>query len=126
VSSPARRRSRNDSSHDVDRGCFTAIGAPIDSSSPPPPPADDPASVRYRGGWAGGKERGMARDVSVDEAAAGLTVPRLFEATVAACREKPALRWRTTRPGDGSSSDAGADDWGQWTWGEYADLVARA
>src|SRR5207244_4013601 len=65
-----------------------------------------------QGGLSGGKESGMG-----EEATAGLTVPRLFAATVAACRQKPALRWRTGE---------GPEDWAEWTWGEYADLVARA
>jgi long-chain acyl-CoA synthetase len=44
---------------------------------------------------------------------AGKTVAQVFVDTVTAHPEKVALRWK-----DG-------DDWKQWTFGEYADLVAR-
>src|SRR3954466_5136655 len=53
-------------------------------------------------------------DSEVLAAAEGKTVPRAFLATVADRPDATALRWR-----DG-------DGWGEWTWAEYADRVARA
>jgi long-chain acyl-CoA synthetase len=51
---------------------------------------------------------------STNTSVAGKTVAQVFVDTVSAHPEKVALRWR-----DG-------DDWKQWTFGEYGDLVARA
>lgn len=51
---------------------------------------------------------------STNTSVAGKTVAQVFVDTVTAHPEKVALRWR-----DG-------DDWKQWTFGEYGDLVARA
>ncbi len=51
----------------------------------------------------------------IDRASAGQTVPGRFLTTVAEHPEQVALRWKT--------ADGG---WGEWTYAEYADLVARA
>ena len=51
----------------------------------------------------------------IDRASAGQTVPSRFLTTVAEHPEQVALRWKT--------ADGG---WGEWTYAEYADLVARA
>jgi long-chain acyl-CoA synthetase len=52
---------------------------------------------------------------TIDEAVAGLTVPRAFLDTVAARGPEESLRWQEP---DGS--------WASWTWDRYAELVARA
>jgi long-chain acyl-CoA synthetase len=52
----------------------------------------------------------------------GRTVPVAFLATVGERPDAVALRWRTADGGD-EGDDAG---WGEWTWAEYADRVARA
>ncbi len=49
----------------------------------------------------------------IDRTVDGLTPARAFLSTVDRYREAVALRWK-----DG-------DDWGEWTWGDYADRVAR-
>src|SRR5918999_5330320 len=51
----------------------------------------------------------------IDRASAGQTVPSRFLTTVAEHPEQVALRWKT--------ADGG---WGELTYAEYADLVARA
>jgi long-chain acyl-CoA synthetase len=51
---------------------------------------------------------------SIDEAAAGLTVPKAFLATVARHPADVALRWKE------------GDEWREWTWREYAERVAKA
>jgi long-chain acyl-CoA synthetase len=51
----------------------------------------------------------------IDRASAGQTVPSRFLTTVAAHPEQVALRWKTAEEG-----------WGEWTYADYADLVARA
>jgi long-chain acyl-CoA synthetase len=51
----------------------------------------------------------------IDRASAGQTVPSRFLTTVAEHPEQVALRWKT--------ADGG---WGEWTYADYADLVARA
>src|SRR3954462_5781556 len=53
-------------------------------------------------------------DAEVMAAVEGRTVPRAFLDTVAERPDGVALRWRE---GDG---------WGEWTWADYADRVARA
>lgn len=57
----------------------------------------------------------MTEARTIDEAVAGLTVPKAFLATVADRAGEEALRWQEP---DGS--------WGSWTWAQYAELVARA
>jgi long-chain acyl-CoA synthetase len=49
------------------------------------------------------------------EAVEGRTIPTAFNATVAAHGDRTALRWRTDD-----------DGWGEWTFADYADRVARA
>jgi long-chain acyl-CoA synthetase len=51
----------------------------------------------------------------IDRASAGQTVPSRFLTTVAQHPEQVALRWK--------AADGG---WGEWTYAEYGDLVARA
>jgi long-chain acyl-CoA synthetase len=51
---------------------------------------------------------------SIDEAVAGLTIPDYFARTVARCGDQPALRWKV------------GDAWQEWSWSQYAELVARA
>lgn len=51
----------------------------------------------------------------IDRASAGQTVPSRFLTTVAEHPEQVALRWKT--------DDGG---WGEWTYADYGDLVARA
>jgi len=50
----------------------------------------------------------------IDRASAGQTVPSRFLTTVAEHPEQVALRWKTAE-----------DGWGEWTYAEYGDLVAR-
>ena len=56
----------------------------------------------------------IATREEIDRASAGQTVPSRFLTTVAAHPEQVALRWKTPEGG-----------WGEWTYAEYADLVAR-
>ena len=51
---------------------------------------------------------------SIIERIEGKTIAGAFLATVETCRDDVALRWK-----DG-------EEWGEWTFGDYADLVARA
>ena len=53
----------------------------------------------------------------IDEAVEGLTVPKIFLRRVASRPDEPAIRWKNPDGGDG---------WDEWTWREYADLVAKA
>jgi long-chain acyl-CoA synthetase len=57
----------------------------------------------------------IATREEIDRASAGQTVPSRFLTTADAHPEQVALRWKT--------ADGG---WGEWTYAEYADLVARA
>lgn len=57
----------------------------------------------------------MAATRTIDEAVAGLTVPKAFLDTLSLRRGEEALRWQEP---DGT--------WGAWTWERYAELVARA
>src|SRR5439155_17684019 len=63
-----------------------------------------------RGQTGGGHMPGLD---DIDQAVAGLTIPKLFLRQVEARPDDPAIKWRE---GDG---------WGEWTWQEYADEVAR-
>ncbi|MEX2659148.1 MAG: AMP-dependent synthetase/ligase [Acidimicrobiales bacterium] len=56
----------------------------------------------------------QATKEEIDAAVEGQTVPAQFLKTVAAHPDRVALRWKE------------GDDWASWTFGEYADLVARA
>ncbi|TML56822.1 MAG: hypothetical protein E6G17_13845 [Actinobacteria bacterium] len=53
----------------------------------------------------------------IDDAVEGLTVPKIFLRRVASRPDEPAIRWKNPDGGDG---------WDEWTWREYADLVAKA
>jgi long-chain acyl-CoA synthetase len=60
-------------------------------------------------------DRAAVTSEEISQENQGRTVPTMFNERVAASAERTAIRWKND---DGS--------WGEWTWGDYADLVARA